>query len=377
MAAAKFGDVIHLQARIAMLVDLDYFFAQCEELRNPTLKEKPVVVGMYSGRTEESGAVSTANYVARKYGVKSGMPLFLAKHKLEGVEAVFLPVDHDYYEKVSDKLMQIFCGYANVFEQVGIDEAYLDVTEKVHESFDEAKALAERMKMNVKKQVGVTFSVGVGPNKLVAKIASDAQKPDGLTVVRAEDVKAFLQPLPVDRLLGVGKKTSKRMSELGMGTIGDLAGFDVQRLVEVFGRTLGVYFHNAANGVDDEPVQEAGEAESISRIGTLKENSRDLQFILTKADELISDICEEVSQKHLSFRQVGIVAILSDLTVRSRSKTLEQPTTNPETLRKEVRELFEKFLADSDLEIRRIGVKVSCFVKEETAQKQLSSYFGN
>ena len=150
-----------------------------------------------------------------------------------------------------------------------------------------------------------------------------------------------------------------------------------QRLVEVFGRTLGVYFHNAANGVDDEPVQEAGEAESISRIGTLKENSRDLEFILTKADELISDICEEVSQKHLSFKQVGIVAILSDLTVRSRSKTLEQQTTNPETLRKEVRELFEKFLADSDLEIRRIGVKISGFLKEEPAQKQLTSFFEN
>jgi DNA polymerase IV (DinB-like DNA polymerase) len=330
---------------------------------------------MYSGRTEESGAVSTANYVARKYGVKSGMPLFLAKRKLEGVEAVFLPVDHEYYEQVSDKLMQIFRGYADVFEQIGIDEAYLDVTEKVHESFDEAKALAERMKMNVKEQMSVTFSVGVGPNKLVAKIASDVQKPDGVTVVRVEEVKAFLQSLPVDRLLGVGKKTSKRMSELGIETVGDLAGFDVQRLVEVFGRTLGVYFHNAANGVDDEPVQEAGDAESISRIGTLKENSRDLEFILSKADELISDICEEVSQKHLTFRQIGIMAILSDLSVRSRSKTLEQQTMNPETLRKEVRDLFEKFLDGSDLEIRRIGVKISGFLKEEKAQKQLTSFF--
>ncbi len=360
-----------------MLVDLDYFFAQCEELRNPTLREKPVVVGMYSGRTEESGAVSTSNYVARKYGVKSGMPLFLAKRKLEGVEAVFLPVDHEYYEKVSDKLMQVFRGYADIFEQVGIDEAYLDVTEKVHESFDEAKELAEQMKVDVKKQMGVTFSVGVGPNKLVAKIASDAQKPDGLTIVRAEDVKAFLQSLPVDRLLGVGKKTSKRMTEMGIETIGDLERFDVQKLVEVFGRTLGVYFHNSANGVDDEPVQEAGDAESISRIGTLKENSRDLEFILSKADELISDICEEVSQKHLTFRQIGIVAILSDLTIRNRSKTLEQPTTNPEMLRMIVRELFEKFLADSDLEIRRIGVKISGFLKEEKAQKRLTSFFEN
>ena len=377
MAATQVGDVSFLALRIVLLVDLDYFFAQCEELRNPELKGKPVVIGMYSGRTEESGAVSTANYVARKYGVKSGMPLFLAKRKLEGVDAVFLPVDYEHYQHISDKLMQIFRGYADVFEQVGIDEAYLDVTAKVHESFEEAKKLAERMQAEVKSQVGVTFSVGVGPNKLVAKIACDAQKPNGLTVVRVEEVEGFLQALPVDRLLGVGRKTSKTMDSLGIKTLGDLAEFSVQRLLEVFGKTLGVYFHNAANGVDDEPVQEAGEAESISRIGTLKENSRDLEFILGKTGELIGEIRSELAEKRLSFRQVGIVAILSDLTVRSRSKTLEQPTTDPETLRKTVRELFEKFLADSDLEVRRVGVKVSGFVKEEPAQKQLTSYFGN
>jgi len=129
--------------------------------------------------------------------------------------------------------------------------------------------------------------------------------------------------------------------------------------------------------VDDEPVQEAGEAESISRIATLKENSRDLEYVLNKAYELIGDVHAELTQKHLSFRQVGIMAVLSDLTVRNRSKTLEQPTTDPETLRKIVRELFEKFLAESDLEVRRVGVKVTGFTKEERAQKQLTSYLGD
>jgi DNA polymerase IV (DinB-like DNA polymerase) len=366
------GDFVQ---RVVLLVDFDYFFAQCEELRNPALKGKPVVVGMYSGRTKESGAVSTANYMARGFGVKSGMPLFLAKHKLDGVEAVFLPVDYEYYEQVSDELMRVFRGYADVFEQVGIDEAYLDVTGRVHGSLDEAKELAVRMKTDVKSRFGVTFSVGVAPNKLVAKVAADVEKPDGLTVVRVEEVRSFLWVLAVDRLPGVGRKTSKRMDELGIRTVGDLAGFSVQRLVEVFGRTLGVYFHDAANGVDDEPVQEAGEAESISRIGTLKKNSRDLEFILSKADELLGDVHAEVAQKRLSFRQVGVVAVLSDLTVRSRSKTLEQPTTELETLRKTVRELFENFLADSDLDVRRVGVKVSGFVREEQAQKRLTSYF--
>src|SRR4030042_6221969 len=132
-----------------MLVDLDYFFAQCEELRNPALRDKAIVVGMYSGRTEESGAVSTANYVAREYGVKSGMPLFLAKRKLEGVEAVFLPVDYKYYEEISEKIMKILRSYADIFEQVGVDEAFLDVSHKVEGKFKKTKDLVKTLKTEV------------------------------------------------------------------------------------------------------------------------------------------------------------------------------------------------------------------------------------
>jgi DNA polymerase IV (DinB-like DNA polymerase) len=360
-----------------MLVDLDYFFAQCEELRNPPLKDKPVVVGVYSGRTEDSGAVSTANYVARKFGVKSGIPLYLAKKRLEGTEAVFLPVDGEFYEQISDKIMQALRGYADVFEQVGIDEAYLDVTQKVHGSFEAAKALAQKIKDDMKSQLSITFSVGVGPNKLIAKIAADSQKPDGLTIVKPEEVERFLSQLPVDHLIGVGRKTSAKMGELGIKTIGDLAKYDVQRLVEIFGKTLGVYFHNAANGVDNEPVQEAGEAESISRISTLKENTRNLALILEKTGQLIEDIHKELLQRRGSFKQVGIIAIMTDLSIRSRSQTLETPTRDIDTLRKTVQELFEKFLDESELEIRRVGVKISHFAKEETKQKQLASFFQN
>jgi DNA polymerase IV (DinB-like DNA polymerase) len=358
-----------------MLVDLDYFFAQCEELRNPSLKDKSVVVGVYSGRTEDSGAVSTANYVARKFGVKSGIPLFLAKKKLEGAEAVFLPVDYAFYEQNSDKIMCTLRDYADAFEQVGIDEAYLDVTRKVQGSFEAARVLAQKMKDDVKSQHSLTFSIGIGPNKLVAKIACDSQKPDGLTVVKPEEVTFFLAPLPVDRLIGVGRKTAAKMELLSIRTIGDLARFDVQRLVEVFGKTLGVYFHNAASGVDDESVQEAGEAESISRIATLKENMRDLTFILEKTDELTEDVHKELVQRKLGFKQVGVIAIMADLSIHSRSQTLEKPANDLELLRRVVGELFEKFLGESELEIRRVGVKVSHFAKEEIRQKQLTSFF--
>lgn len=358
-----------------MLVDFDYFFAQCEELRNPALKDKPVVVGVYSGRTEESGAVSTRNYVARKYCVKSGMPLFLAKRKLEGTDAVFLPVDYKYYDQISNKIMQILRRHANSFEQVGIDEAYLDVTEKVQASFESAREHAQIIKTDVKNQVSISFSVGIGPSKLVAKIACDSQKPDGLTVVKPEEAQSFLSPLPVDRLLGVGKKTSVKMDSLGIKTIGNLAKYDVQRLTVFFGKTMSIYFHNAANAIDDEPVQEQGEAESISRIGTLKQDSHDLAFILQKTDELTDDISKELMEQSLSFKQVAIYTVMNNLSSKSRSITLEQPVKDPEIIKKNVRELFERFLSENPIEIRRVGVKVSGFSKQEPRQKQLTSFF--
>ncbi|MCW4011219.1 MAG: DNA polymerase IV [Candidatus Bathyarchaeota archaeon] len=367
--------MVPTQARIVMLVDLDYFFAQCEELRNPALKGKPVVVGMYSGRTETSGAVSTSNYLAREFGVKSGIPLFLAQKRLEGKDAVFLPVDYDYYQQLSDKIMSLLRSFSDVLEQASIDEAYLDVTKKTEGTYEKAEAQAQEMKATVKREVGVTFSVGIAPNKLIAKIASNVHKPDGVTVVRPEQVKAFLLPLPVDAILGVGKKTVAKMSEMGIKTVGDLAKFDVQRLVEVFGKTLGVYFHNAAHGVDNDPVQEAGEAESIGRMGTLKEDSRDLDFIMEKINQQIEEVYVEFTQKSLLYRQVGITAVMTDLSAKSRSKTLEKPAKDKETIHKAAWELFEKYLGETDMEIRRVGVRVASFSKEEPQQQLLTRFF--
>ena len=364
-----------MKTRIVMLVDFDYFFAQCEELRNPAFKDKPVVVGVYSGRTEESGVVSTANYVAREYGVKSGIPIYLARKRLEGIEAVFLPIDIAFYAQTSDKIMQVLRGYADSFEQTSIDEAYLDVTEKVNRSFEAARELAQRIKSKVRDDTGISFSVGIGPNKLVAKIAADNQKPDGLQVVKEREVESFLSPLPINRLPGVGRKTSAKMSELGIRKFGELASYDVQRLVDVFGKKLGVYFHNGAKGIDNLPVQETGEAESISRISTLKENTRDFVMVFKKATELAADIYKDVVQRNIAFKQISIIAIMADLRVRSRSKTLEKATIDLEVLKGAVRELFDKFLGESELEIRRVGVKISNFTKEEVEQKRLTNFF--
>jgi len=358
-----------------MLVDLDYFYAQCEELRNASLKEKPVVVCVYSGRSEDSGAVSTANYVARKYGVKSGMPIFLAKKKLENVEAVFLPVDDQFYEDISAKVMGILRDFADEFEQVGIDEAYLDVTRRTIGEFENAVELAKMVKKDLLHQQKLTCSVGVGPNKLIAKIAADEKKPDGLTVIRPEQVPSFLEPLPVSRLIGVGKKTLERMQGMGINKIGDLARYDVQKLIAVFGRTLGTYFHNASIGIDNEPVKEKGEAESISRIATLKLDTRDLNIILEKTAELSNDLHQRTLVDKSAFQTVSIIAITTDLGTHTRSKTFDKPSSDVTLIDRTVRELFEKFLSESGLEIRRVGVKLSNFSGIGKSQKQITSYF--
>lgn len=360
---------------IIFLIDLDYFYAQCEELRNPDLKTKPVVVGVYSGRTKDSGAVSTANYVARKYGVTSGISLHLANRKLQNVNAVFLPVDYKYYKYISDEVMNQLRSYSDVFEQVGIDEAYMDVSNKVCGSYKSAGILAKKIKYNVKEKLGISFSVGIGSNKLIAKIAADANKPDGLTIVEPKYVKNFLEPLAVSRLPGVGKKTSQKMSLLGIKTIGDLANYNIQRLIDSFGKNLGLYFHNSANGINNESVHQHNEADSISRISTLKENTRELSALLDKTDQLILSIHKDLLDRNSKFKNIGIIAIMNNLSVRNKSRTLQTPTNQIYFLRRNVQNLLESLLHESKMKIRRIGVKVSQLTSDKEKQKQLSSYF--
>jgi len=359
--------------RIVMLADLDYFYAQVEERRDPSLIGRPVVVCVYSGRTEDSGVVATANYVARGYGAKSGIPISLAKKRLAGTNAKFLPMDHDFYKQASDRVMAILKRNADEFEQVSIDEAYLDVSARAT-GFQEATTLARGIKDEVRASESLTLSIGVGPNKVIAKIASEMKKPDGLTIVKDGDTKAFLSPLPVERLVGIGKKTSERMGEMGIRTIGELAAFDQAVLVKEFGRALGAYFHKASNGEDEEPVHERGEKESISRIVTLKEDTKNPEKILDAAYRLCEETMVKVRDRRLLFRRVGIIAITTDLTIRMRDKSLTAPTDDLQIMKRTVRELLERYLAGNRQELRRVGVHVSGLVRRTEGQSQLTGF---
>ncbi|MEM2103146.1 MAG: DNA polymerase IV [Candidatus Bathyarchaeia archaeon] len=362
--------------RVIIHADFDYFYAQCEERENPTLKDKPVVVCIYSGRSEDSGAVSTANYIARKYGVKAGISIVMAKRKLKNTDAVFLPANFELYEKVSESIMNTLRTYGDAFEQTGIDEAFMDVTQRVNGDFEIAKQLAQKIQKEIFEKEKITVSIGVGPNKLIAKIAAGKRKPHGLTVVTPEEIENFLAPLPVNELIGVGKKTAAVMEEMGIKTISDLANYDLEKLVKKFGKLLGVYFHNAALGIDESPVKERGTVESISRIVTLKDDTRDLDKILENAYEICIDIQARANRANLSFKSVTIYVVLQDMHSHSRSKTFEAPVDSLEMLKEATKELFQRLLHDTpeELKVRRIGVKISNFIHGKQSQKQLTEF---
>jgi DNA polymerase IV (DinB-like DNA polymerase) len=344
--------------RIVGHLDLDYFYAQVEEVEDPSLKDKPVVVCVFSGRTEESGVVSTANYKAREHDVRSGIPIALAKRRLEGLDAAFIPRDQEKYDAYSERVMQAVRTEVDILEQTGVDEAFFDITKRSGGSYAAARSLALGIKEKVMREERLTCSIGLGPNKAVAKIASDFKKPNGLTIVKDDEVSAFLSPLPIEKIYGVGPKTAKLLEDNGIENIPDLASAPAQRLEDILGKKLAVYLRNASLGLDDEPVVDRGEATQLSRIITLKRDTNDPKQVVSEMLPALKDVHERLVSKDLFFRNVSVIGILKDLSLHSRSKTLETPTSDYQALEKEVRILLTELLREVG-ELRRAGVRLS------------------
>jgi DNA polymerase IV (DinB-like DNA polymerase) len=345
--------------RVVFHIDFDYFYAQCEEVRKPELKTKPVCVCVFSDRGGDSGAIATANYTARKFGVKSGIPISFAKKRLEQrKDAVFLPVDFGYYEKITEKAMKIMKDNADVFEYVGRDEAYLDVTKRVEEDFTKASHLAQQIKNLIRTELKLSCSIGVSSNKLISKIASDYQKPDGLTIVEHDKVEQFLAQLNIRVIPGIGKKTEQRFKEMKLETIEEIKKIDVFTLNKEFGRKSGTYIYNAIRGINDEPVKEKEESIQYSKIITLKKDSKEYEFLLENLYELCKQIQNVVKNNNKMFKSIGIHFVQSDLSNKSKSKMLRNSTNNLEELEKNVEQLLTDALEDQTMTIRRVGVKL-------------------
>jgi DNA polymerase IV (DinB-like DNA polymerase) len=333
---------------------MDQFFSAVEEREHPEIRGNPVIVGADPKEGTGRGVVSTSNYEARKYGVKSGMPIALAWRLCP--KAVFLPVNYDLYQKVSARIMVILQNYADRFERWGLDEAFLDVTLRVN-NFKKAKKLAQKIKKEIFEEEGLTCSIGVGPNKLVAKIGSDFEKPDGLTVIRTEDVKAFLSPLRVRRLLWVGRKTEGRLNKLGIKTIGDLANYDASVLAEKFG-VMGTQLYLSAQGIDNNEVQEQGERKSMSREMTFKEDTSDYVRIINTLDSISEDLHQELTSSNFTFKTTTVKIRYDNFETHTHSKTFPFFTDRMKDIKKSARELALEYLIP-ERKIRLIGVKLS------------------
>jgi DNA polymerase IV (archaeal DinB-like DNA polymerase) len=345
--------------RFIFHIDMDHFYTAVEERENPALEGKPVVVGSDPKEGKGRGVVSTSNYAARASGVRSGMPISQAWRLCPN--AVYLPPNFPLYIKASKEIMAIARRYSCKFEQWGIDEAFLDVTDKVKD-WAEAEALARQIKVEIKEKQHLTASIGVGPNKLVAKVASDYQKPDGLTVVKEQDAEIFLAPLAVRKLLWVGKKTEAKLKPLGINTIGDLARYDPTVLSDLFG-VMGVQMHLMAKGLDRSEVEERVGVKSVSHETTFEEDTSDAAAILQALDELCEDIQKETADQKLLFKTVTIKIRYQGFETHTKSKTLPHLTNRVVDLKKTAKELLLPYL--SGRKIRLIGVRLSSLVSCE------------
>lgn len=347
--------------RIIFHVDMDHFFTAVEEREQPEIKGKPVVVGADPKEGTGRGVVSTSNYEARKYGVKSGIPIARAWRLCP--HAVYLPVNYRLYKKVSAQIMTIMRSYADKFEGWGFDEAFLDVTQRTKGNYQEAEKLAQQIKKDIYKTEGLTCSIGVGPNKLVAKIGSDFKKPDGLTVVQPEEAKAFLAPLNVRRLLWVGKKTEARLNNMGIRTIGDLANYDASVLVEKFG-VAGTQLYLSAQGIDNSEIQEQWERKSMSREITFEEDISNPDIIFDTLDAIAEDLHQELVASNFTFKTTTIKIRYENFETHTHGKTLRFFTDRLKDIQKSSRELVQDYL-HPDRKVRLIGVRLSNLLSTE------------
>jgi DNA polymerase IV (DinB-like DNA polymerase) len=354
-------------SRIILHLDMDSFFASVEVRENPALQGLPVVVGADPKGGTGRGVVSTASYEARKCGIHSGMPISRAYRLCSG--AVFLPVRFPLYIETSERIMQIVGTYGEDLEPVSIDETYLDVTHAG--DFEEAARLARRMKKEIRTKEDLTCSVGIGPSRVVAKIASDMQKPDGLTVVRPEEVKLFLEPLPVGKIPGIGRKTEKALAERGITIIRQLAETDVQVLRSLFGM-WGVYMHILAQGQDIGPVGHGPESRSISREITFETDIDRISVLEETMNTLSLEVYRTLQEDGYSFRTLTIKVRDTRFTTQTRSRTLEHPSADYDIIRSLSQELLMEFL--DGRKIRLLGLRLSHLFRERTIQATIQEY---
>ena len=347
--------------RIILHLDMDSFYASVEMRENPELKGKPVVIGADPKNGSGRGVVSTCSYEARAFGIRSAMPIsqafVLCPH------AVFLPPYFPRYAKASAEVMAIVKSHELPFQQVSIDEAFLDVS--AIGSFSKATDLASRIRNEIRTQLGLTCSIGIAPTKVVAKIASDVNKPDGLTVVEPENLHSFLAPMPVRKIPGVGRKAEAELFEMGIMTIKDLAEYNIQILITRFGRSA-ITLKRITAAIDDDPVEERDGVKSVSRETTFSEDTIDEQVIVATIDALAEDVCRNLTDESLRCRTVTVKVRYTGFDTKTKTRTLSHYSDDPTAVRSSAHSLLRDIF--DGRKIRLLGIRLSSFEKRDERQ---------
>ena len=350
-------------ARRILHCDMDCFYAAVHMRDDPSLAGKPVVIG---GSAESRGVIAAASYEARRFGIHSAMPSVRARRLCP--QAVFIAPDFRRYRRESEKIFAIYRELTPLVETLSLDEAYLDLTGRLG-PWGSATAIAREIRRRVRSERGLTVSVGAGPNRLVAKIASDFDKPDGLTVVPPGKVQAFLDPLPVRRLHGVGPATEKALAEMGIAAVADLRAVPLPALLERFGRH-GRTLHEFARGVDDRPVEPHRERKSLSTETTYAADLRSLPEIEREVERLAHELAAMLVRHDLAACTLTLKLRYADFTTVTRSRTLALPVADGGAVAACARELLGKTEAERQ-PVRLLGVGGSNLVSGALAQLPL------
>lgn len=351
--------------RIVAHVDMDAFYAAVEAQRDPALRDRPVVVGADPKEGRGRGVVTAASYAARRYGIRSALPITRAWRLAEAArlrgepETIFVRDDHALYREVSARIMAILDGAGDAFQKTSVDEAYLELSSLG--SFDAAIERAGQIKAQILGQEGLTASVGIGPNKLVAKIASDFQKPDGLTVVRPEEVQAFLDPLRIRVVPGIGPKTERFLHERHIRTVADLRGLERDQLAEWLGRS-GEDLFLKARGLSESAVTNDRERKSVGEQETFEVDTLDTAFLQERARALARTVWSRLEGHGFrAFKTVTITVRFENFITFARSRTSREAWTSEEALWMAALDLLLPFLDAREnprsRKLRLIGVR--------------------
>jgi DNA polymerase IV (DinB-like DNA polymerase) len=342
-------------SRIILHCDLDCFFAAVEVRDNPDYEGKPVIIGADPKEGKGRGVISTCSYEARKFGLHSAMPITRAYRLCP--HGIYLRPDGKKYSKVSTDVMLILKKYSNKFQQVGIDEAYLDVSETCS-TFKEARNLADKIRNEVFSKVGVTISIGCAPTKSIAKIASDYRKPNGTTCIDKNHILEFLKPMDITRISGIGKKSKIYYNKKGIKTIGDIISTPLEKMLRLFGKN-GKWVWNVAHGLDNREVSEFPSfRKSISKERTFHEDTSDLSAILTKLEEINDKIHTYLEKNNVFYKTISLKIRFNGFETFTRAKTLSIPIRDKKHALKVVLDLFKEF-SSLKRKVRLVGIRFS------------------